>query len=339
MYDRGFKHLLCLLTAILLIGCATPPKRPIDPSRLQWPFPPREPRVRYVNEWVGDTDFKKGLGEALISAILGEAEWFLDYPRGVTSDSSSIYVVDTGWRVVFVFDQKAGKLRIISAEGLDFIQPYGVAVDDERVYVSDSRRRGVFVYNKKNGGFLSTIGSEEELLFPTGLALDKVRKRLYVADAGGHDIKVYDLTGKPLFRIGCDRGSQEEGCLAAPHGLALDKDGNLYVGDMFNFRFQSFTPDGKFRFARGEPGDDFGMFARPMGIAVDSDGNIYVTDIIFNNVQVFDRDGRYIFTIGEYGTDPGTFYFPASIYIDEMDRIYVADRYNKRVQEFQYLKK
>jgi DNA-binding beta-propeller fold protein YncE len=72
--------------------------------------------------------------------------------------------------------------------------------------------------------------------------------------------------------------------------VTVDREGNIYVNDAFNFRIQKFDPGGNFLKAFGYPGDTLGGFARPKGLGVDREGRVYVVDAAFENVQIFEDE-------------------------------------------------
>ena len=59
--------------------------------------------------------------------------------------------------------------------------------------------------------------------------------------------------------------------LAEPHGLAMDSQGRLFVGDRENDRIQIFDQDGNFL-------DAWTQFGRPSGIYIDANDVLYVAD-------------------------------------------------------------
>ena len=61
----------------------------------------------------------------------------------------------------------------------------------------------------------------------------------------------------------------------APHGLAMDKAGRLYVADRSNSRIQIFDQQGKFL-------GEWRQFGRPSGIFITKDDMIYVADSLSN---------------------------------------------------------
>ena len=191
------------------------------------------------------------------------------------------------------------------------------------------------VYDRA-GKFLFAVGEHGRLEQPVGIALNEDLKRIYIADTRRHGISVFDMQdGKFLFEFG-GRGT-EDGKFNFPINLATDKNGKVYVMDMFNFRVQIFDADGKFQFKFGGVGTGLGQFSKPKGIAVDSEGHIYVADAAFNNVQIFDQEGRLLLFFGEFGSGDGQFWLPAGMDIDAHDRIYVVDQYNKRINIYQYM--
>ena len=94
-----------------------------------------------------------------------------------------------------------------------------------------------------------------------------------------------------------------------PWGIALDKQGNVYVADWRNDRIQKFTADGRFLMKFGSSGSGEGEFNRPTDVAVDRDGIIYVADWLNDRLQVFDPDGNFAAlktgdaTISKWGKD------------------------------------
>ena len=75
-----------------------------------------------------------------------------------------------------------------------------------------------------------------------------------------------------------------------PWGVAVDREGNVYVADWRNDRIQKFTNDCEFLAAYG--GGE-GRFQRPARVAADSEGFIYVADWGNERVQVLGPDGSF----------------------------------------------
>ena len=318
---------------------------PDSDPQLTWPLPPEQPRVRYLATYRGLDDFKLVKRPSRFATLLLGAgdppklsEAMLK-PYGIAvSPSGRLYVTDTAARRVFAFDRDRRTVAFVG-EGRTgrLTKPVGVAVDARGVvFVADSTLKRVFGYGA-NGELMIAIGHEGELEGPSGLAIDRAVERLYVADAGKHQILAYSTRDGSLISTIGKRGG-EPGEFNYPTNLSVDGGGRLYVADTLNFRIQVFDRDGRVFKTFGELGDSPGQLNRPKGVAVDSEGHIYIADSSFNNFQIFDQEGRLLLHVGQGGGQAGEFSLPAGLYIDEQDRIYVADQGNSRVQVFQYIK-
>ena len=127
----------------------------------------------------------------------------------------------------------------------------------------------------------------------------------------------------------------EDGQFNNPSGIAVDKNGLIYVACRTNHRVQIFTPEGVFIRRFGQRGSFDGNFNSPYGIAVDNDGYIYVADTNNHRIQKFSNIGTHLMTIGgTSGNGEGQFYYPYGVTIDRSNKIYVADSGNHRIQVF-----
>ena len=139
--------------------------------------------------------------------------------------------------------------------------------------------------------------------------------------------------------IGCE--GVGDGELNSPTGIALDKNGNIYVADTDNHSIQKFDKTGTF-LARwgGEPSSQEGQFYYPRGLAVGPDDVVYVADSGNNRVQKFDLEGNAQKAWGKFGfawrgADMGRFDVPWGITTDQDGHVYVSDTSNARIQKFQ----
>ncbi|MBM4126998.1 MAG: 6-bladed beta-propeller [Nitrospira sp.] len=132
-----------------------------------------------------------------------------------------------------------------------------------------------------------------------------------------------------------------DGEFSSPTGIALDKDGNLYVADTDNHSIQKFDKAGKFLARWGsEPGSQEGQFYYPRGLAVGPDDVVYVADSGNNRVQKFDLEGNVQKAWGKFGfawrgADMGKFDVPWGLATDQEGNVYVSDTSNARIQKFQ----
>jgi peptidylamidoglycolate lyase len=123
-----------------------------------------------------------------------------------------------------------------------------------------------------------------------------------------------------------------------PHGLTVDKEGNVWLTDVGLHQVFKFTHDGHLLMKLGVakvPGNDSLHFNLPTDVAVADDGCFYVSDGYGNSrVVKFSPTGKYIKAWGVFGNKPGQFIIPHGIAIDRNNIIYVADRQNNRLQLF-----
>ncbi|MCX6056371.1 MAG: TIGR03663 family protein [Chloroflexi bacterium] len=133
-----------------------------------------------------------------------------------------------------------------------------------------------------------------------------------------------------------------DGQLTNPRGIAISKDGSIYVADSRNHRIQHFSAEGNFILSWGTfasvdnsdaPG---GTFNEPWGIAVGPDGSVYVADTWNYRIQKFTSDGKFITMWGTPGTSdsPTTFWGPRGIVVGQDGHVYITDTGNNRVVIF-----
>lgn len=335
-----------------MVGCARPPVK-ID---MVWPQPPEKARIRYIESLSSKEYFGTSLFKSIISGAVGEqSEMRLSKPYGVVTDSlGNVYVSDTGLGAVLVFDKVAKRVRSIGDKGGSgrLSVPTGICIGRHTLFVSDTKAQRVYGYDFQ-GRFQVAIGAKDEFTSPSGLAYDPSTHRLFVVDAGKHQVRAYEISydvsvnvalntsieyAAPrvtyLFSFG-KRGN-ETGQFNFPTNAVFYR-GKLYVVDTMNFRVQIFDADGKFITSFGKAGNRPGFFSRPKGIGISSDELIFVVDAGFDNFQIFNNKGEVFLFVGSVGSKEGYFNLPAGVFIDSNNYIYVVDQLNARIQVFQYL--
>ncbi len=137
-----------------------------------------------------------------------------------------------------------------------------------------------------------------------------------------------------------------------PHGLDVDRDGNVWVtdavadnriphGDKRGQVVVKFSPEGKVLMTLGAPGQSGNgpdHFTSPSDVVVAASGDIFVADGHNENgnnrVVKFSKDGKFIKAWGKGGWAPGEFHALHAIAMDSSGRIFVGDRGNNRIQIF-----
>jgi DNA-binding beta-propeller fold protein YncE len=182
--------------------------------------------------------------------------------------------------------------------------------------VSWTRGLGELIFGQNEIGVLR--GPSAVALGPLG--------RLYIADAPGHVIHMFNLTNRKYQQfssLGTDK------TLKMPVALTVI-DENLYVVDSVLHEVCIFDSKGKFLSSFGSE-----QLTRPSGIAYCSKrDNLYVSDTAKHVIHVFDKSGKSIETMGSRGVEPGQFNFPTHLWVDKNCKLYVSDTLNYRIQVF-----
>jgi len=123
-------------------------------------------------------------------------------------------------------------------------------------------------------------------------------------------------------------GEEKVDSLDKPYGVAVDKQGRVYITDLGRVWVIDFK-NKTYRFIGDEPG--VGRLNFPVGITTTSDNRVFVTDINLDRVFVFNPDGRFMSAIGEKGELDG----PSGVAVDEKNRlIYVVDSKKHQVNVY-----
>ncbi len=250
-----------------------------------------------------------------------------------------------------------------------FNEPYGVAADTSgNVYVADAANNTIRKITPAgvvttlaglagNPGSADGTGSAARFNFPNSVAVD-TSGNVYVADSNNHTIRKIDSGGNVTTLAGSvgNPGNADGTGTAAqfnfPAGVAVDSDGNLYVGDSSNETIRKITSAGVVTTlaGSGQVGSVDGtgseaQFCNPTGVAVDASGNVYVADFCNSTIRKItitpNPPNVVVSTLagsaGTEGSADGTgtaaqFSLPNSVAVDTGGNVYVADVFNDTIR-------
>jgi len=164
-------------------------------------------------------------------------------------------------------------------------------------------------------------------------------------------VLLYDEDGNLVRSFGA-------GLIAWPHGIHVDRQGNVWIADAYAAGAEAegnghsvlkFSPQGELLMTLGSPGvagDGTGpILFRPNDVITAPNGDIFVAEGHDGQGAVadwdtparivkYDRNGNFIMSWGSLGTAPGQFRVPHGLAMDSRGRLFVADRGNVRIQIF-----
>jgi sugar lactone lactonase YvrE len=192
-------------------------------------------------------------------------------------------------------------------------------------------------------------------------------ERCGAGTAGGGPVDCDNTPLDPIFkfdrRTGAVLANFGKGVMVTPHGIAVDKQGNVWVADFAGnkngtkgHQVHKFSPKGEKLMSlgvAGKPGNADGQFNQPNAVVVGPDGSIYVADGhdaqgmitakavaegisrgATSRISKFSPDGKFIKSWGQIGLRHGEFRTPHALKFDSQGRLWVADRGNHRIEIF-----
>jgi hypothetical protein len=84
------------------------------------------------------------------------------------------------------------------------------------------------------------------------------------------------------------------------HGIAVDREGRIYVADRQNNRVQVFTNGGEFI-------EEWPEVTNPAGLYMDEDENVWVVSATLNRLVKFSKEGEFLTYFGAFGGTMGGF--------------------------------
>ncbi|MGH9394542.1 MAG: c-type cytochrome, partial [Terriglobales bacterium] len=227
---------------------------------------------------------------------------FLKLPPGRTMGSTSAVAVDSRGDIwiadrcganscagssldpIMEFDANGNFLKAFGGGMFNF--PHGFYIDAaDHVWITDVRAangKGADVLEFDAGGkLLRTLGKPgvsaegPDTFSQPNAVVVAPNGDIFISDgheAGpGHAARIVKLDPNGAFLMQWGGHGVEAGHFDAPHCLAMDREGRLYVGDRWNNRIQIFDPNGKLL-------GILTQFGRPSAIFIDQHDVLYSSD-------------------------------------------------------------
>lgn len=267
-----------------------------------------------------------------------EEDWDFEKPRSVAvSGDGTVYVLDISGRIQR-FDRSNAFLGGYPIPGVSSGNPQAIASGKSgSVLVTDTHNNRIQRL-ETDGTFLPVIASSAsapdsakpgELFWPCA-AIESLDGSIYTLEYGGHD-RVQKWTSGGEWIASWGRFGAGEGEFRRPSGLAVGKDGEVYVADSVNNRIQVFTADGKWIRAWDASASPHGRLACPFDVAVLPDGLVAVLEYAASRLRVFSTDGEELLSWGGPSRKNEGLLYPWGMGSDMEGVIYIADTLNHRI--------
>lgn len=255
-------------------------------------------------------------------------------PRGLAIDpAGNVFVADanndavrkvTPIGDVTTFVGTAGLSGTTDATGTNalFNGPGGVAVDAAgTLYIADTGNHTIrkvsptgdtttFAGRPGVRGFTDGAPGVATFENPVGIAVD-FAGNIYTLDSGSYLVRkvtpdgfVTTLAGV-ANELGYADGQGSAAQFNFPKTLAVDGEGNLYVGDQNNHAIRKITPAGRVSTLLFQPGypSTVETLWHPRAVAADAAGNVYIADFVNSNIRKATRNGSISPTVVSAPTD------------------------------------
>jgi DNA-binding beta-propeller fold protein YncE len=171
----------------------------------------------------------------------------------------------------------------------------------------------------------ATSGGDLRLTSPMSIAVTTSGDILVLDQPEDYRVLKLDAQGRIQGVVMTIPFGAESGALEDPQGLAVDRDGRIYVPDAASDQIHVWSAEGRFLRAFGSSGNTPGRFAHPCDVDVDTYGFIFIADTFNRRVQKLSPDGIVSLIITQLGPW-GRLEEPAAVTTDASGNIYIGDR-------------
>jgi sugar lactone lactonase YvrE len=304
---------------VLLTTCVSIAPERLDPELYSWP--PDDPKVQLIRvlgsrrdagsgglmtwlggrgdeplfvrpygvAWHGDDLLVADPGAGRVvrieagGRVTATRESLLEGPVGVCVCAGGIVVSDARAGTVALLDDR---LRLEQWLARDLERPTGVACLGQEIVITETGKHRLLLLAAD--GSQRTLGRRGagpgELNFPTSVTVSN--GSLWVGDTLNFRVQQLDPeSGTGLVSFG--QLGDGAGEMPRIKGVAVDRDGHLWISDAYLDQVALNTPDGDLLLTLGRTGSQPGELSFPAGIAAHPDGRVAVVDSLNRRLQIF----------------------------------------------------
>jgi sugar lactone lactonase YvrE len=196
-----------------------------------------------ITKWTAEGDLVMTIGTPGQPAPRHSGEPF-NRPTDMVIASDGTIVISDGYGNARIhrYSPTGERLQSWGTAGIDpgqFMVPHNLAIDtDDRIYVADREAHRVQVFDLDG----SLLAAWNNIHRPCGMTCGP-DGNIYIGELNGvalmddalgigHRVSVYDREGTRLGRYGAPEEGSDPGQFIAPHGIAVDSRGDVYVGEV-----------------------------------------------------------------------------------------------------------
>jgi streptogramin lyase len=262
---------------------------------------------------------------------------------------------------LFEFDQNGNFVKEIGAGNYGFEFAHSVRVDpQDNIWVVDEGTNMIIKFNPEGTKVVMVLGHRPETVLgavetvsttplpppdkylfrrPTDVAWDP-QGNIFVSDGYvNHRVVKFDKNGKFVTQVGSEKSGTEPSQFNTPHGIAVDRQGTVYVADRANQRMQVFDNNLKLKDIYANIGNSWTVCVSPgphqylFTSNSNPNGNAPGTWDNTGEIYKMELDGRIIGKFGHASKLPGGFQVVHMMDCRNPNEIIVAEIEAWRVQK------
>ncbi|MBM3757182.1 MAG: hypothetical protein FJW38_24765 [Acidobacteria bacterium] len=227
--------------------------------------------------------------------------------------------------------------------------PTSIAIDSTgATFIADARASGVLKRTAQGEAVALPIAGRTVATHPPGGAIYALNASVQRVDTANKLSTI--AAASQIGEVNGDGGSAENARFSAPSGLAVDREGNIFIADERSHRVRKILPNGVIvtvagTGAAGYSGDGFNAtragLTAPRGLTLDRFGNLYIADSGNHAIRRVSPSGTIATIVGngfKGGRGDGgpasaaQLDTPSGVAVGTLDDIFIADSGNHRIR-------